>query len=209
MLSTKPPIQTPDKYPLTGTGNKIDRLGIGSDIIDLYSRNKSQKEIVRIINEKYKLTGSVNQINQMNVSRYIRKHNISDTETYEENHAINVYEQECEMLKSVNMIAETIELELDNYRDELKMGKNASNLKYVKDLVLAVEKLYARKLALIGSIKNTQEKIYGFAAAQAIVSKIMNIIQEKNIELFADIKAEIASDPMMQECFRKIQGSRR
>ena len=202
-MPAKPPLNTASKVTLSESQSRIDRLGLGAEVKELRAKNKSQRAIAQELNEKYNLTGTVNEIKTMTINRYIKKYNLDEIECFDGNYAINVYEQECEMLKSVNIIIATLEMEIADYTEKLNAGERPTG--NIKDLVMAVERLYARKQALIGSIKNTQEKIYTFTAVQSIVSKIMDAVKIKNIDLYMEIKNEIINDPMMQECFRKIK----
>jgi hypothetical protein len=94
---------------------------------------------------------------------------------------------------------------LEKLLDKARKGDRYVNPKDVTALMNATEKALARRQSILSDLVGIKEKIYSFIAMQQIISTIMQKVKDKDIELYAEIRNEFNSDPMIREAFKKIK----
>lgn len=78
------------------------------------------------------------------------------------------------------------------------------NVKDVTSLMNATEKSLGRKQSILANIIEWKSKVYTFMSLQRILTQTMNIVKEKDITAYTEVKETFNSDPIVQECFRYI-----
>lgn len=192
-----------------GTMSKIDFYGLGAYIKALRENKGKDKrmsydKIAKELNEKY-CKGDIPRISKTAVVNWCRKNIDEDDAPYEtDNMVINVYHQECEMLKTLDRTLETIEVMVDIMNTNMDSGETPS-VKDLRDIASSLSQLIAQKKSLINSIEVTQEKIYNYMAVTEIINTVMRLVQEKDEFLYAQIKEQMSKNPMLLEAFRRIK----
>lgn len=182
--------------------HKIDRLGIGAEVRELKLSGLSTKEIANKLNKTYELTG-VNKLNNMTVWRWCKKNNIDEEAPLTKEEAVNVYLETCSMLKDVNDGLELVRYEIDSYRAGINDDNSCASS--IKDLALTLEKLLARKQALVTSVRVTQEKIFSYKKITEGLNTIIQMVKDEDLGLYARIRGKIRENKMLNETFRKIK----
>ncbi len=196
---------------IEGKGNvsKIDFYGLGAYIKALRENKGSPKQmsydkVAKELNEKY-CKGDIPRISKSAVVNWCKKNINEDDSLYmDDNSTINVYRQECEMLKTLDKTLETIEVMVDIMNTNMDDGEMPS-IKDLKDISSSLSQLISQKKSLINSIEVTQEKIYNYMAVSDFVNTVMDTIKEKDLELYAQIKESLGKNPMLAEAFRRIK----
>jgi hypothetical protein len=198
----RPPLNTSAKSPLAGLAvNRVDLYGL--------------QEVVRRCREEYhwgsmkikkyiednNLLPEGKDIANMSIYRWYKKNVDQQEDDTTTDFAVDTAAQERSMLRAINDSIDTITECLDNISD-------TNNVKDIKDLVLAQEKLIARKQCLNATIGTTQEKIYTYDRFAEIVNTMLDVSKSFGIDLYAAIKARIEADPMLAEGFRRIESSK-
>lgn len=202
-----PPVPTKETHPLQGGHEMgIDKLGLQDIVRRLRNAGNSPYKIRDIINEKH-LPPNAQPVNHMIIYRWIRKNmdNTGDLRVTEDQ-AINIYRSECELLKSIEEQIDIIEVMIDTLNSEMQNSTDVRvNVKDIKELVYAMDKLVARKHTLLQSVKETQNRIYTYARFQEALRLILTTAKAYDELMYAEIIEKIKSDPMFTELFRKIE----
>jgi hypothetical protein len=202
----KPPV--PDgSNPLQGLAqSKIDFYNLGHIVKKLRNTpGVSLIDITNELNEKYLPEDA--KISVMAVSRYCNKHVKDDIDLRcSEEMAINIYGEEVDMLNIITEEIETIQIYLNQFKSEVKKGSDVTLVAgKVKDLLFLLDKLIARKGAILANIGNTQEKIYNYVNMNNIITIVLDEVKNKDLTLYADIVEKIKSNPMLIEMYKKIR----
>jgi len=186
--------------------SKIDLLDLGHIVRKLRKAKVSYIDIAAELNEKY--SGDT-YISTMSVNRWCRKYIQEDDNCdlrQSEDHAVNVYRQECEMLETISEQIENIKIYIDQFNTEIKKGTDVTSIApKVKDMLFLLDKLMARKSAILANIGNMQEKVYNYMNMTEINDIILGMVKEQDLVLYANIVERIQSNPVLAELYRKIK----
>lgn len=207
----KPPVPSKDLNSLQGLNmSKIDFYNLGHIVQKLREStdNISLIDIANELNTKHLPEGAP-KISTMAVQRWCKSNlsedSVRDLRTKEQ-YAINTYHQEIDLMQTIDNQISNLEIFLDALNKEIKKGSDVKvGGKEVREMMFALEKMIARKSALLTSVKATQDKIFTFVNFQEIINRIMGKIKEKDLVLYAEIVESIKEDLMLQEFYRKIQ----
>lgn len=203
----KPPVPTKETHPLQGGHTMgVEKLGLQDIVRKLRNAGLSPYKIKDEINEKH-LPPGAQPVNHMIIYRWIKKNmdNTGDLRVTEDQ-AINIYRSECELLKSIEDQIDIIEVMIDTLNSEMQNSTDVKvNVKDIKELVYAMDKLVARKHTLLMSVKDTQEKIYNYANFQEALKIILETVESTDVLLYADILEKMRNNAVLVELHRKIQ----
>lgn len=93
------------------------------------------------------------------------------------------------------------------FRDILDLFDDIDPYQNVKDITSvmnATEKALARKQSILANIIDWKSKVYTFMSLQKILTTTMNIVREKDITAYAEVKETFNNNPVIQQCFRYI-----
>ena len=188
--------------------NKIDFHNLGYLVKKLRNAGGTHISIAEEINTTILKDNNI-KVSSSGVWRWM-KENIPDDETdlRTNNDAINIYLEECDMLKSVSKQVDPFESTIDVLNRGLKKNEDILSVtRQLKELMLTYEKILSNKQRLVNSIGLTQEKIYSYINYSTIINMVMDKVKSRDLTLYADIVEDIKSDAMLAECYRKIQQS--
>jgi hypothetical protein len=77
--------------------------------------------------------------------------------------------------------------------------------KLLMELSKSYRELDTRKSALVASIGTMQAKVYTWSASGEIVSRTLEFVQQRDPKLAYDLKEFLSSDPMLNECMKRIK----
>jgi hypothetical protein len=179
--------------------NPVIKLNLEQQVLDKW------ESMGRISLAKY-LTNEVlppgQSIGHTSIQRYLESMGL--TNVPKQDFAINVYTQERLMLDTINDLIGNTSNMIEALNEDIVDGKGASNVKDFQALATTQEKLVARASLLSSSIGAMQEKVYNYQAVNTIVTKVLNFVQQEDVDMFHRIKDKISKDPMLAEAFRKI-----
>lgn len=208
-MPAKPPVPGKDVplSPLHGIQqSKIDYFALGETVRKLRNSGLSLVEITDELNTKY-VTDPSYKISTMSVCRWVDKNMSEEIDLrYSEETAINVYREYSNDLKTITEQIDNIKIYIDHFNKEIKGGTDITSVaSKIKDMQGSLEKLLSKKHVMLQSIFAMQEKVYSYTACVDIVNRVMQMVKERDKEMFADISLEIKSDAMLAEAFKKIQ----
>lgn len=186
---------------------KVEELGIQDAVRGLKEAGLSYLNIANEINEK-KLSGTGQTVSPMSVMRWCHKY-MPDDYSDQDTNAVNIYRHAVNLM---NALSSQLDL-LDTYIDSFSKAANVAGLggnviedmKQINALMATYEKMSNRKIALLSTIGQYQEKIYSFMSASEIVNTVLMAVKDKDVTMYAELVQQIKSDPMLAECYRKIK----
>jgi hypothetical protein len=191
----------PPSTALSGTrANPVIKLNLEQQVLKLHEQGMGRIRMAKYLTNEVLPEGQ--SIGHSSIQRYLESMGL--TNVPKQNFAINVYTQERLMLDTVNDLIEDTTAMIEALREDIIDGKGASNVKDFQALATTQEKLVARASLLSSSIGAMQEKVYNYQAVNTIVTKILNYVQQEDVDMFHRIKEKINKDPMLAEAFRKI-----
>ena len=183
---------------------KVDELGIGENVLALREIGLSFLKIATQINET-QLVGTGQKISPMSVMRWCNRNVPDDYANIDEN-AVNIYRHAVNLMHALDSQLELLDTYIDSFSKEATNQKDIVAVsRQVTAYMNTYEKLSNRKVALLGTIQQMQEKVYSFSAVSRYVEILLERIKEKDIGLYAEVLQEIKTDPLLIECYRKIQ----
>lgn len=206
--NSRPPVNTSETNALQGLPiAKIDFYNLGGVVRKLVNAGNKAPFIHKELNENH-LPEDAPKISLMAVYRWIES-NIGDDYVdgrLSEEHAINTYNEEVKMLRTIDKQIAILEMLTDELGDSLSKSSDLKgDINKSKEIAFSLQKMIATKQALIVSIKHTQEMIFTFANFQEIIRIIMETVKEQDAVLHADIVEKIKSNVVLQEFYRKIE----
>lgn len=207
-MPPNPPRNTKETNPFQGISiSPIDQYGLGDVVKKLRSTPDVKMDaIVAELNDKY-LVGDMPKTSISALYRWCAKNGVNDIDgRFREDFAVNVYQQNKEMLEDVNDQLNTLKAYLETINSKIKNREDITNsAKEMKDMLLISEKLMARKQSLLNSIAVMQEKVYSYNSMTEILGIITDMVRERDLTLYADIQEEFRKNPILLEAYKKIQ----
>jgi hypothetical protein len=186
---------------------KVEELGIQDTVRGLKEAGLSYLNIANEVNAK-KLCGTGQTVSPMSVMRWCHKY-MPDDYSDQDTNAINIYRHAVSLLNALSSQLDLLDTYIDNFSKEankLGVGSNVlEDMKQINALMSTYEKMSNRKIALLGTIGQYQEKVYSFMSASEIVNTVLNAVKDKDVTMYAELTQQIKSDPMLAECYRKIK----
>lgn len=187
---------------------KVEELGVQDTVRALREAGLSYLNIANEVNEK-KLANTGQTVSPMSVMRWCNKYMPEDYSN-EDTNAINIYRHAVGLLSAIDNSLDTLNTFIDKFSKEANSqaikNQDASVLiKQISTLMSTYEKLSNRKIALLNTIGQIQEKVYSFISASEIVNTVLEAVKLHDVTMYAELVQQIKTDPMLAECYRKIK----
>ena len=200
-----PPINTSKSNVLQGcTEFKVITLGIQGIVQAGRDSGTGFNRLAKEINEGV-LAESKVKISGMAIKRWCDEY-YNEESKESTDHAVNLYAHYIEML---NQISKQMDIQ-SVCIDELSKESEASvddivNLsKALNAAMITYEKLSSRKVVIMGTIGDIQEKVYGYIASQEAMETVLGIVKARDAAMYDDIKDELGNNEKFKELLRKI-----
>lgn len=205
MAKSKPPVPSGNNL-LQGdsTTHKVITLGIQSLVKEGRDAGVGYNKLSREINAGA-LKDSKIKISGMAIKRWCDEY-YNEESKESTDHAVNLYAHYIEML---NQISKQMDIQ-SVCIDELSKESEASvddivNLsKALNAAMITYEKLSSRKVVIMGTIGDIQEKVYGYIASQEAMETVLGIVKARDAAMYDDIKEELGNNEKFKELLRKI-----
>ena len=143
-------------------------------------------------------------ISESCLNRYFRTKKINRLTDISSDEAVNIYQAQCESLKNITAIADAIYNRIEECT-RVDQEDQQYDTKLLMELSKSYRELDTRKSALVASIGTMQAKVYTWSASGEIVSRTLEFVQQRDPKLAYDLKEFLSSDPMLNECMKRIK----